>query len=194
MAPPKGSQYYLLAKEALGRRRRIQTAEEFINKLLAYISWCEENPILTKKASKRVIDTPSDEDPDKKRNEARMDSESKRRPMSERGFCIYLGFSLSWLVETTKNLDEKGSKRTEEEDNLFNVIKYARDFFANQQFDGAAIGDFNANLIMRNLGMSEKTDVTTDGTAISTSIPIINIIRDNRKAGDMDGENHIIEE
>lgn len=56
----------------------------------------------------------------------------------------------------------------------------AKSIIEMQQYDGASVGDFNATLTMRALGLGDKVDMTSDGEAIKASMPIINIMRDER--------------
>ena len=58
----------------------------------------------------------------------------------------------------------------------------AKSIIEMQQYDGASVGDFNATLTMRALGLGDKVDMTSDGAPIQTAIPIINIMRDERCA------------
>ena len=181
MAAEKGNQYYKLAKEALGRPKAIETAEEFREKFLEYVAWSEDNPILAKRASRREGGTTANgtvKDP-----ETRLDSESKRRPLSMYGLCAFLGVSRKWFEMRLKTLEEKGDKRTIGEEDYFTAMTRAKSIIEMQQFDGASVGDFNATLTMRALGLGDKVDMTSDGAPIQTAIPIINIMRDERCAG-----------
>ena len=180
MAAPKGNQYYKLAKEALGRPRSIPTAEEFTEQFLEYVAWSEDNPILAKRASRKEGGT--DANGNAKEPETRLDSESKRRPLSMYGFCAFLGVSRKWFEMRLKTLDEKGEARTEEEEDYFTAMTRAKNIIEMQQYDGASVGDFNATLTMRALGLGDKVDMTSGGETIPTSIPIINIMRDERCA------------
>jgi hypothetical protein len=40
-------------------------------------------------------------------------------------------------------------------------------FIYNQKFEGAAVGAFNANIISRQLGLSDKKDLTTNGESLN---------------------------
>lgn len=180
MAAPKGNQYYKLAKEALGRPRAIPTVEEFKEKFLDYVAWSEDNPILIKSASRKEGGTMANgtaKDP-----ETRLNSESKRRPISMYGLCAYLGVSRKWFEMRLKELEEKGENRTEEEEDYFTAMSRAKAVIEMQQYDGASVGEFNATLTMRALGLGDKVDMTSDGAPIQTAIPVINIMRDERCA------------
>lgn len=181
MAAEKGNQYYKLAKEALGRPRTIPTAKEFTEKFLEYVAWSEDNPILCKRASRKEGGTLANgtvKDP-----ETRLDSESKRRPLSMYGFCAFLGVSRKWFEMRLKTLEEKGEGRTEDEEDYFTAMSRAKSIIEMQQYDGASVGDFNATLTMRALGLGDRVDMTSDGAPIQTAMPIINIMRDERCAG-----------
>lgn len=182
MAAEKGNQYWLLAKAALGRKRIFKTAEEFDEKFLEYIKWTEENPILNKSATKRECDLSDDEDPDRKRNELRMHTVSKRRPLSTYGLCAFLGVSSKWFTMTIKNLENKEDKK-EDELELFTSLTRALTLIQMQQFDGGCVGDFNPSIITRALNLNDSVDITSNGEELKApSLPVINIIKDHRKA------------
>lgn len=179
MAAPIGNQYYKLAKQVAGRKPFIETAEEFTKLFLEYVAWSEDNPILSKRASKKETDT--DQNGNRRPAETRMDSEAKRRPISMYGLCAYLGFSRKWFEMRLKTLEEKGDKRTDKEEEYFTAITRAKNIIEMQQYDGACVGDFNATLVMRALGLGDKVDMTSDGEALKGATPaIINIMRDER--------------
>lgn len=187
MAAEKGNQYYLLAKNAMGRPRAIETAEEFQKMFLEYVEWSENNPILAKRASMKQGATDASGQP--KPAETRMESESKRRPLSMYGLCAYLGVSRKWFEMRLKTLEEKGEERTDEEEDYFTAMMRAKNIIEMQQYDGASVGDFNATLTMRALGLGDKVDMTSDGKEIKATSPaIINIMRDERCASECETE------
>lgn len=186
MAAERGNQYYKLALDALGRPLAIKSAEEFKKKFLDYVAWSEENPILCKRASRR--ESAEDVNGIRKPSEIRMETESKRRPLSMYGLCAYLGVSRKWFEMRLKSLDEKGDERTDDENAFFTAMTRAKSIIEMQQYDGASVGDFNATLTMRALGLGDKVDMTSDGEAIKTSMPIINIMRDERCADRCEAE------
>jgi hypothetical protein len=81
----------------------------------------------------------------------------KSPPFTIAGFCLFVGASRNWWNEMkTREEKIKGSK-------FLGVIRYISDTVELQQFEGASIGAFNANIISRALGLVDKTqsDVTT---------------------------------
>lgn len=177
----KGNQYYLLAKTTMGRKRIVKTAEEFEEKFLEYVAWSENNPILSRRAMRKEMGV--DSDGKQRPPETCLQSESRRRPISMVGLCVYLGVSRKWFEMTIKNLENKREERTEEENALFTSLLRAREFIFMQQYDGACVGEFNPSIVMRSLGINDKVDVTTNGEAVKSVVPIINIIKDERTAG-----------
>lgn len=59
----------------------------------------------------------------------------------------------------------------------FSVIcSRVRKIIYTQKFEGAAVGAYNANIIARDLGLKEKTDVTTnDEKIITQAVPVIQV-------------------
>jgi hypothetical protein len=79
----------------------------------------------------------------------------KRRAFTITGLCVYLGVSMSaWRMwrETRKELQE--------------VVAWADNIMFEQKFTGAAAGQFNANLIGRDLGLVDKQEQTSTTTVI----------------------------
>lgn len=69
------------------------------------------------------------------------------------------------------------------------VMEFFKDIIYTQKFEGAAVGVFNANLISRSLGLSEKVDVDnkTEITEIKrTVIDPSKGVQDRSDAGDID--------
>lgn len=96
-----------------------------------------------------------------------------KRPFSIWGLCRYLGCAPSYISVfkmTQQKLD------TQEAQDFLNIIKLIEATIMEQQFDGATIGKFNANIISRAMGLVDKTDLTSNGETVAPQAPIINII------------------
>jgi len=76
----------------------------------------------------------------------------KRVPFTWAGFCVYL-----IRREIAADLDEYKSNRRGEYDDFADVIKQINFVMYHNKFEGATIGDFNPNIIARDLGLAEKT-------------------------------------
>lgn len=94
------------------------------------------------------------------------------RPYTMDGLTLYLGISDTYIrdakirIENSKSLNDKG---------LSLVISLIEKTIRNQKFEGAASGFLNANIISRDLGLRDATDVTTNGKAFNPQAPVINV-------------------
>lgn len=161
MAAPTGNQFWKLRSKH-GRDKLFTTPELLWDAACEYFQWCDENPWTTRKAIQKTV-------PMKKKvgkkvqivNEEQTQREitPTQRPYSLAGFCIYVGASTNWFLEF-----ENGCKNNNEIDFL-EVIARVRETIETQQFEGACVGAFNANIIARKLGLSDKQEVdhTTKG-------------------------------
>lgn len=77
---------------------------------------------------------------------------AKMHAMTLDGLCIFLGISIvTWRDWRDKRAD------------LSSVISWAESVIKHQKFIGAAAGLLNANIISRDLGLVDKSDMTSDG-------------------------------
>jgi hypothetical protein len=111
-----------------------KTPDDLQPEILAYFEWCDEHPWYKNEAIKsgesvgEIIKVPT------------------ARPYTIGGLCIYLGISLvTWKVYC-------------ERQDFTYITRWAEETIRTQKFEGAAVGAFNANIIARDLGLSEKTD------------------------------------
>lgn len=116
-----------------GRPRVFETEEDFQIAAMEYFKWNEENPYLREKsfASEGKI---------------LVHEEKVMRPLTIEGFCIYCGIARSTFYEYC------------EKPQFSDITTRVRDLIENYQFSGAASGFFNANIIARKLGLSEKSE------------------------------------
>lgn len=84
------------------------------------------------------------------------DAVARRRPPTLAGFCVFIGI----CTNTFDNL-----KKTKDPDFL-RVIQLVEDIFFDEKFAGAASGVYNANIISRDLGLKDRSDVTTNDNDI----------------------------
>jgi len=157
MSPaPKGNQFWKLRSKH-GRDKLFKTAELLWKAACEYFEWCEDNPIIAQdnKGTKNV-------------NEVKFN-----RPFTLKGFCLYCDATEHWYTEFKKGLKET------DKDFLY-ICRKIEDIVYNQKFEGAAIGIYNANIIARDLGLSEHSDITSKGKSINT----IKLIRGNERTGD----------
>jgi hypothetical protein len=101
----------------------------------AYFCWAEDNPILeeqlvTYRGATRFVSIP------------------KMRPMTKRGLCRFLGVAHTTWAKWKRDRPE-----------LAAAIERAEGVLWDQKFAGAAVGIFNGNLVARELGLADKTEL-----------------------------------
>jgi hypothetical protein len=134
-----------------GRDAMFTDPKLLLEELEGYIKWVENNPLIEidYRGMKRV------EIP-------------RKRPVTLIGFCLYLGVTSSWWRQF------KDSETYNANPDFSTVFKFVEDHVHNQQYEGAAAGFFNANIIARSLGLVDRADVTSDNKALPS--PTINVM------------------
>ncbi len=134
---PKGNQFWKLRSKH-GRDKIFKTPEILLQAAYEYFEWCENNPIKAEdnKGTKNI-------------NIVKF-----KRPFTLKGFCIYCGASESWFKEYRKAITDK---------DFLSVIHIIEEIIYTQKFEGAAIGIYNANIIARDLGLSDQQKVDLSG-------------------------------
>lgn len=163
MSAPKGNQFWMLRSKH-GRDKLFTTPELLWEAACEYFQWCDENPWTTKKAIQKTI-------PIKKKvgkkiqivNEEQTQQEitPTARPYSLVGLCVYLGASRQWWNSFKKDCTDMMHE------DFLGIIAHVEDIIEAQQFEGACVGAFNANIIARKLGLADKQEVdhTSKGQA-----------------------------
>lgn len=86
-------------------------------------------------------------------------TENKMRPFSFRGLCLFLGVHTTYFNEF-----KQGQSFTPD---FSQVICMIEDVIYQQQYDGAAAGLLNANIISRSLGLVNREDLTTNDESLN---------------------------
>jgi len=132
MAPaPKGNQYYLLRTKD-GRDKQYKTPEDLVKICNEYFQWCLDNPL-----QEQIV-----HGKDSKKIE--MD---KMRPFTVEGLCNFIDLSV------------KGFNLYEGREDFVHITTRVRQIIENQQYEGAAAGFLNPNIVARKLGLSDKSEV-----------------------------------
>lgn len=142
----------------LGQPPCFNSPEEMLERAIEYFKWCEDNPLGEHKifAQQGTI----------------IDGEVKhKRPYTQAGLCVYLGIS----EQTWRNYRDSNP-------NYFEVTKLITDAMYDQKFAGASAGIFNANIIARDLGLKDKSEIdhqSSDGSMSpkDTSQAVLDILK-----------------
>lgn len=130
----KGNNYWEFRNKH-GRNHKYKP-EGLWEEAIKYFKWCVKRPwhkneaIKTGKKPGKIIEIPT------------------AKPFTLSGFCIYAD-----IVEDTFNNYEKNT-------DFIGVTKVIRNIIETQQFEGATVGAFNANIIARKLGLADKQEHT----------------------------------
>ncbi|ALX96071.1 DNA-packaging protein [Serratia fonticola] len=139
MAAPKGNRFWE-ARSSHGRNPKFESADALWTACCEYFQWVEENPLWEMKAFAY-------------QGEVTQEPIAKMRAMTLTGMCIFLDITRqTW-----------GTFRLME--GFSDVTSRAEDIIYDQKFSGAAADLLNANIIARDLGLKEQSqveDVTPD--------------------------------
>lgn len=137
MAAPKGNQFWK-QRSTHGRKPIFETAEALEAACYEYFQWIEDNPLM---AAELV----------KFQGEAKISEVPKMRAMTESGLCIFLDIATkTWIDYKSK-------------EGFSQVTTRVSEIIFNQKFSGAAADMLNANIIARDLGLSDKKEVDHSG-------------------------------
>lgn len=137
----KGNKYWT-RREKHGAPRKYETAEALWDACVEYFEHCEANPLQEQKLFAYE-------------GSVTKETVSKMRCMTIGGLCLWLGITRETWGKYRKRHD------------LSDTCSMAHEIIYEQKFTGAAAGMLNSNIIARDLGLSDKKELTgADGGAI----------------------------
>lgn len=134
-----GNQFWK-ARTNVGRPRLFASAEALWEACCEYFQWVEDNPLYEMKAFSY-------------QGEVVQEPVAKMRAMTIDGLCLFLDIAVSTWYEW-RNVDD-----------FSEVVAKAESVIRSQKFAGAAADLLNANIIARDLGLADKTEVKQSVTA-----------------------------
>ncbi len=140
MAATKGNQFWK-ARAKHGRDKIFKTPELMLEAAFDYFAWVEDNPL--EKAiiyQGAVSETP----------------EKLMRAMTIKGLCIYWGVNTRYLDDFISNL----KLDTDEGKDFSSVTSTIKEIIETQKFEGASAGLLNPNIIARDLGLTDKKELS----------------------------------
>lgn len=153
MGAPLGNQYWKIRLKD-GQDKKY-TPTELLKGCNEYFQWCIDNPLYEKEIVKgSFVEILNGE---KINVPYGLVDVPKMRPYTIEGLCNYLDI----VVNTFKNY--------EKDKEYLMVTTRARQIIYNQKFEGAASGFLNPNIIARDLGLSNKSEIdhTTKGESLN---------------------------
>ncbi|MEN6568996.1 MAG: terminase small subunit [Rikenellaceae bacterium] len=139
MGAPVGNQFWKLRSKH-GRDKLFQTPELLWQAACEYFQWCEANPLKEEKVFNyqgTIVRTSVD----------------KLRAMTLSQLCFYLNCNEAYFRTFKKQLPK-------DEIDFNTVISEIETVIYNQKFQGASADLLNANIIARDLGLSENISQT----------------------------------
>lgn len=135
--------------------RFFESADHMYRRCLDYFKWCDDNPMYKTEQLKKA-------GPPMVVNGTVIPGETlcelpQKRPYTNKGLCIFLGCNEKYF--NTFVAKHKGEKEKEKVADWLHVIDFVKDVIANQQYEGAAAGFFNGNIVGRMIGLADKSEV-----------------------------------
>lgn len=151
MAAPIGNRFWEMADpDKIGRPTKFKTPKELWEQSCDYFKWCDDNPLQEEKLFHF-------------QGAVTRETASKMRAYTIRELCLFLGCNEDYLTQFNEDKNKEFSS----------IITRIRDVIYTQKFTGAAADLLNANIIARELGMSDKQETNHTGE--------IKIIREIKK-------------
>ena len=145
MAAPKKNQFWRLRSKN-GKERKFPTSEALWEAACDYFEWCDSNPWRIEKTKK-------------KGRSKEVESTPTQRPYTIAALCMYLG------VHSTYLNDLKDKDYSE-------VITRIRQIIETNQIEGAMVGAYNANIVSRINGLTDKMDIESGGEKLKAVIQV----------------------
>ena len=127
-----------------GRDKLFKTPDLLLEAASEYFQWCDDNPWIKKEAVKSgdmagmIIDVPT------------------QRPYTMQGICSYLDCGVNYFNQFEDSILKKEDSLSKD---FSLVITRIREAIYQQKFEGATVGAFNANIIARDLGLTDKKEI-----------------------------------
>lgn len=138
MAAPAGNQFWK-ARSSHGRRPIFADPDALWSAAVEYFEWVEKNPL--KEAQAFAY-----------QGKVTIKSLPKMRAMTVAGLCLFLDISKQTFSEYR------------DRDDFVDVTTRIDDVIRTQKFEGASAGLLNPNIIARDLGLAEKSEVSAGVT------------------------------
>lgn len=159
MPAPKENKFWKLRSKH-GREKLFASPELLLQAAYEYFKWCDDNPWMKVEQLKK----PFQKMVGKKKVWVTIAELPTQRPYTLSGFGLYCEASEKYLQEFERSLQGKTDKESQD---FLAVITHIRETISTQQLEGATVGAFNANIIARKLGLTEKKDITTGGESLN---------------------------
>ncbi len=151
MGAPLGNKFWELRSKH-GRDKLFATPELLWEAACEYFQWIEDNPLIE-------IDFIG--------KDAEKVEKPHTRPFTIQGLCLYLDCNTKYFNDFEENLKGKEDKDSKD---FSEIVSRIRETIFRQKFEGAACGFYNHNIIARDLGLLDKSQIdhTNNGNSFNT--------------------------
>ena len=139
----KGNEFWKFRTKH-GRDRVIKDPVKLEEDANEYFQWCIDNPIMVTELFNTKTGVVEYEKP-------------LRRPFQKDGLALSLGLSGWRLIDNLKKVSV----------DFLQVITRIESQIYTQKFEGATVGQFNATIVSRDLGLRDNQDITSAGEKIT---------------------------
>ena len=150
-----GNQFWQIRSKH-GRDRLFATPELLSEAITGYFEWCIANPLI------EVV-------PFHSQGVITMANVPKQRVFTIQGLCSYLECNVRYFNDFQRSLSGKTDKLSSD---FSIIITRAIEIIYNQKFTGAASGFFNPNIIARDLGLKEQTELSNPDGSLKNQIKV----------------------
>tara|TARA_R110000796_G_scaffold16271_1_gene50802 strand:+ start:24 stop:512 length:489 start_codon:yes stop_codon:yes gene_type:complete len=134
-----GNQFWK-ARSKHGRDKIFATPQIMLDAAFDYFTWVESNPLTKQIIYQGVV----------------QGKEELLRAMTIKGLCIFWGVNTFYLNDFVSNLNlEK-----EQDRDFSQVVNTIKEIIETQKFEGASAGLLNPNIIARDLGLTDKKELS----------------------------------
>ena len=137
MGAPIGNKFWE-KRSKHGRDKIFASPDDLWNAAIDYFQWVEDNPLFSNEVVRSGAEA------------GKLLPIPMMRAMTLEGLCIFLGVE----TQTFRNYSTK-----EEYKDFFEVTTRIQETIKAQKFEGASAGLLNANIIARDLGLTDKKEV-----------------------------------
>ena len=128
-----------------GRKKLFESPQLMWEAACEYFKWVDDNPEYRAEA-KTVSNGPGEG------SSIQLAQVPVKQPYTLIGLCLYMGCSSSYFRAFKSDVRK-------DKDDFLTVIEEIEETIYNQKFSGAASGFFNANIIARDLGLKDQSEV-----------------------------------
>ncbi len=168
MAAPKGNQFWRLACKKPGSKRVFGSPKALLDASYEYFKAVDDNPLYESKA--HVVS-----------GFIEYSETAKKRPYTLGALQIFLQIHGKTWATYRKRQEFSG------------VCEIVESVIRNQKFEGAAAGLFNANIIARDLGLTDKSEINNTHVVATMTDPIEEMKKRGIPVPDIDLEDMIDE-